>query len=183
MQAGHTSSRPSSSEFCHSDQIGVFPPSYETPMLVGRCLGFELPLTALLLLLPRRFLFHFPSSCYVAIITHAHAARRGVTRRADADRDRGSDRDRRPADRGEQRPPAAWWRRREMQRSYERRRWLRDGGNGGAGLLRRGACCCGVRIIHFFYSLRPPLLLGRRQREQPPTTAAFFPFAAPRSSR
>ena len=38
--------------------------------------------TALLLLLPRRFLFHFPSSCYVVIITHTHAARRGVTRRA-----------------------------------------------------------------------------------------------------
>ena len=30
----------------------------------------------------RRFLFHFPSSCYVAIIAHAHAARRDVTRRA-----------------------------------------------------------------------------------------------------
>ena len=36
--------------------------------------------TALLLLLPRRFLFHFPSSCYVVIITQAHAARRDVTR-------------------------------------------------------------------------------------------------------
>ena len=36
--------------------------------------------TALLLLLPRRFLFHFPSSSYVVIITHAHAARRDVTR-------------------------------------------------------------------------------------------------------
>ena len=35
-----------------------------------------------LLLLPRRFLFHFPSSCYViVIIAHAHAAaRRDVTR-------------------------------------------------------------------------------------------------------
>ena len=106
--------------------------------------------TALLLLLPRRFLFHFPSSCYVVIIAHAHAARRGVTRRAVTSSIEtvaviatGG---------GEQRPPAAWWRRREMQRSYERRRWRRDGGRGGAGLSRRGACCCGVRIIHFLFS-------------------------------
>ena len=35
--------------------------------------------TAIILFLPRRFLFHFPSRCCVAIITHAHAARRDVT--------------------------------------------------------------------------------------------------------
>ena len=35
---------------------------------------------ALLLLLPRRFLFHFPSSCYVVIIPQAHRTRRDVTR-------------------------------------------------------------------------------------------------------
>ena len=46
---------------------------------VGLRRGSQCEATALLLL-PRRFLFHFPSSCYVAIIAHAHAARRDVTR-------------------------------------------------------------------------------------------------------
>ena len=45
----------------------------------GAAAGSQCEATALLLL-PRRFLFHFPSSCYVAIIAHAHAARRDVTR-------------------------------------------------------------------------------------------------------
>ena len=45
----------------------------------GAAAGSRCEATALLLL-PRRFLFHFPSSCYVVIIAHAHAARRDVTR-------------------------------------------------------------------------------------------------------
>ena len=45
----------------------------------GAAAGSQCEATALLLL-PRRFLFHFPSSCYVVIIAHAHAARRDVTR-------------------------------------------------------------------------------------------------------
>ena len=72
------------------------------------------------------------------------------------DRDRGSDHDRRPAEREE----SSDLRRRSggaaRCSAVKRRRWLRDGGRGGAGLSRRGACCCGVSIV-FFYSL----LLGR----------------------
>ena len=140
--------------------------------------------TALLLLLPLRFLFHFPSSCYVVIITHAHAARRGIIQRAvttsietvaviaTGGRPIAESSDLRRRGGGAARCSAV----------------ARDGGGCGMAAAAGRGCRAAVRVVvaleyYIFYSLRPPLLLGRRQRELSPTAAAFFSFAAPRPSR
>ena len=118
-----------------------------------------------------------PLSLPFKLLRRHHRARaRGAARRHAMggyyrDRDRGSDRDRRPADREE----SSDLRRRRggaaRCSAVTRRRWLRDGGRGGAGLSRRGACCCGVRIVFFLFSSSGRRAPAKRAAAAPPPSS------------